>query len=48
MPWTKNDALKHTKKAKGKEAKWAQIANAALKSGKSEASAIRIANAAVK
>ena len=46
MPWTANDAHKHTKKAdtKAKKKKWAKIANAVLRSGKSEASAIRIAN----
>lgn len=50
MPWKSKDAMKHTKKADTpKEQKmWAKIANAALRSGKDEAAAIRIANAAIK
>ncbi len=46
MPWTSKDAKHKTKKAntKAKQSKWAKIANNALRSGKSEASAIRIAN----
>ena len=49
MPWTAKDATRHTKKANTPEKKrqWAHVANAALKSGDSEASAIRQANAAV-
>jgi len=49
MPWTSKDAIHKTKKADSneKKKKWARIANAALKSGKSEASAIRIANASM-
>lgn len=49
MPWTAQDAQKKTKKADtdAKKKKWAKIANAALRSGKSEGSAIRIANAAM-
>lgn len=50
MPWTSSDAVHKTKKAKSplKKRKWARIANGVLASGKSEASAIRIANSAVK
>lgn len=49
MPWTAKDASSKTKKANtpAKRKKWAKIANAALKSGKSEASAVRIANSRV-
>lgn len=49
MPWTKDDASSHTKEADtdAKKAAWAKIANKALKDGKSEASAIKIANSAV-
>jgi uncharacterized protein YdaT len=49
MPWSASDAIKKTKKAntRKKAAKWAKIANAALRSGKSEASAVRIANASM-
>jgi len=49
MPWTSADAVHKTKKAKTKKKKrqWAQVANSALASGDSEASAIRQANAVV-
>lgn len=49
MPWTKEDAKRHTKKAnsEAEQKRWADVANAALKSGDSEASAIRQANAVV-
>jgi len=49
MPWTARDARRFTKKADtpAKRRKWAKIANKALESGKSEASAVRIANAAI-
>jgi len=48
-PWTAKDAKKHTRKANtpAKQKKWARIATGVLKSGKSESSAIRIANAAI-
>lgn len=49
MPWSTRDAYSHTKKANTPEMqnKWAKIANEALSQGKDEASAIKIANAAV-
>jgi uncharacterized protein YdaT len=49
MPWTSEDAMKHTKKANTakKQSVWAEIANKVLSSGDSEGSAIRQANAAV-
>ena len=49
MPWKPAQAATKTKKAstKGKKQKWSTIANAALRSGKSDASAIKIANAAL-
>ena len=50
MPWRSSSAKSHTKKAKSPKAKrqWAHVANSMLKRGKSEGSAIRAANAAVK
>ena len=49
MPWTANDALRHTKKANTPEKRktWAEVANKALASGDSEGSAIRQANAVI-
>lgn len=49
MPWSSDDATRHTKKAKDPKAKrqFAHVANSALKRGASEGSAIRQANAAV-
>jgi len=49
MPWTVGDAFGKTRKANtpAKKKQWRSTANSVLKSGKSEASAIRIANAAV-
>lgn len=49
MPWKPSDATEHTKKADTpkKQRMWAHVANSALTSGDSEASAIRQANAAV-
>lgn len=49
MPWYAGDAKRHTKKAKSakKKRQWSKVANRALKSGDSEASAIRQANAVV-
>lgn len=48
-PWSAKDASHKTKKADtpAKRKKWAKIANAVLRSGKSEASAIRIANSSM-
>lgn len=50
MPWKPKDATRHTKKARtpSKREVWAKVANEALHSGKSEAQAIRIANAVIK
>jgi hypothetical protein len=50
MPWRASSAKSHTKKAKSPTAKrqWAHVANAMKKSGASDGSAIRAANAAVK
>ncbi len=50
MPWKAKDSAKHTRKAKSKKAKrmWSKVANAVLKGGGSEGSAVRIANSAVK
>lgn len=50
MPWTAKDAAKHTKKADTpkKARHWMHVANSALKSGDSEGSAVRQANAAVR
>ena len=50
MPWSgKEYAKKHNKKLSGSAAnKAAKVANALLKKGKSEGSAIRIANAVAK
>ena len=50
MPWTSSDAKRHTKKATtpARAKRWAAVANSALSSGKSEGSAVRIANAALK
>ena len=49
MPWTAKDAKRHTKKAANSAEKrqWSAVANAALKSGDSEGSAIRQANAVI-
>ena len=49
MPWTADDAEGHTSHANTphKRKQWAAVANAALKGGHKDASAIRIANAAV-
>lgn len=49
MPWTPRDAYSHTKKAStpALQQRWASIANNALQSGKDDAAAIRIANAAI-
>jgi hypothetical protein len=50
MPWDPSEAKGKTTKAKSATAKrqWAHVANQALGSGKSEASAIKMANAVVK
>lgn len=49
MPWTEDDATAHTHKATTPRlrAMWAHVANGAKRRGESDASAIRIANAAV-
>jgi uncharacterized protein YdaT len=49
MPWKPKAAPSHTEKAKSPTAKrqWSHVANSMLKEGKSEASAIKAANAAV-
>ena len=49
MPWSPEDAKRHTKKATGDKAKqWSKVANSELKSGKSEGDAVRIANGIVR
>jgi uncharacterized protein YdaT len=50
MPWTSKSAKGHTKKASSGilQRQWSDVANSMLKSGKSEASAIKGANAVVK
>jgi hypothetical protein len=47
MPWDRADATRFSKKAKGKEGKWARTANAVLKQTGDDAKAIKLANAAV-
>ena len=49
MPWKPKDALKHTKKATSGilQRQFADVANSMLKSGKSEAAAIKGANSVV-
>lgn len=49
MPWNPGDAHKHTHKANTakKQRQWAHVANSELESGKSEATAIKAANAVV-
>ncbi|MBO0756982.1 MAG: hypothetical protein J2P54_14060 [Bradyrhizobiaceae bacterium] len=49
MPWTPNDAEKHTHKATTAKLKelWAQVANEALQRSGDEGRAIREANAVV-
>lgn len=48
MPWTPQEAKAHNKKATGQKAKtWSKVANEARNSGKSDASAIRIANSVI-
>jgi len=49
MPWDVGDAIHKTKKASTpkKKRQWKHVANSALASGGSEASAIRQANAVV-
>lgn len=47
MPWDKSDAKRHKKGLNGVQSKaWAEIADKARASGKSDAAAIRIANSA--
>lgn len=49
MPWSPKDAKSKTKKADTpkKQRQWADIADSALKSGKSEATAIKMASGVV-
>jgi len=49
MPWTPEDAQRHTHKAdsKAKKQLWSQVANRVLKSSGDEGRAVREANAAV-
>jgi hypothetical protein len=49
MPWDSSDAYRKTHKATsaGKKRVWAQVANRELRSGASEGSSIRQANAVV-
>jgi hypothetical protein len=49
MPWTSKSAKGHTKKASSGilQRQWSDVANSMLKSGKSDASAIKGANAVV-
>jgi uncharacterized protein YdaT len=49
MPWTSKSAKGHTKKATSGilQRQWADVSNSMLKAGKSEASAIKGANAVV-
>ena len=49
MPWNETTAKKHNKKATGQKGKqWAATANAVLEKTGNDASAIKIANAAIK
>ena len=49
MPWTSKQAKGHTKKASSGilQRQWSDVANSMLKSGKSEAAAIKGANSVV-
>lgn len=49
MPWTAQDATRHTKKAATPVAKrqWAKVADSALARGESEGAAVRMANGVV-
>jgi hypothetical protein len=49
-PWEPSDSKRHTKKADTPKRKrqWSAVANSALASGKSEGTAVRMANAVVK
>lgn len=49
MPWTANDAERHTRKATSSELKelWAKVANESLERNGDEGRAIREANAVV-
>lgn len=50
MPWTDDDATRHTKKAKSGAAKhqWSKVANKVLAESGDEGKAMKIANAAVR
>lgn len=49
MPWTANQALKHTKKAKSDTAKrqWREVANSVLAKTGNDARAVRAANSVI-
>lgn len=49
MPWTDSDATRFTKSASDAALRrlWRSVANGALKDGKDDGEAVRIANAAV-
>jgi uncharacterized protein YdaT len=49
MPWTPNDAPRHTHKAKSEAERkeWASTANAVLKNTGDEGEAIRVANSRI-
>lgn len=49
MPWTADDAERHTKKATSpiRKRQWADVANSVLESGGSEGAAVREANGVV-
>ena len=50
MPWSPDDAERHTKRATSTKAReqWAAVANSVLEKGGSEGSAIRQANSVVR
>lgn len=49
MPWTPNDAIKHTHKAMSAKSRrqWAHVANSVLQRGADEGTAVREANGVV-
>ena len=50
MPWTPENALRHTKKARTPklQRQWADVANSALDRGLTESEAIREANSVIR
>ena len=50
MPWGREDATRHTKKAKSAKSQrqWSHVANSMLERGASEGAAVRAANGVVK